>query len=359
MTSGENLNGLIDQRPFLDSLADKMMAKYGNETDNGEVIDLSSMQVVKARRRSMPVKYAPPKSQVKKAKQRSKTITYTKHETIKVRPNSSSGVEVSQTQCTALARLNDSTFSCSVFTKHINRPATTNQEFQNMELSEIYNALLQGDTELANLLCCIVQTTLKGAPCLPSQIPLPKLPSHSVPIFRIDKDRVPYFILLYRDPQSAEASSKMLKDINKDICQKSFLIYELLLKFQSGENDQNCEQEQHSSNIEQQQKLLNQYLKTLVLNKEVLQVARQHLEDLYGKDLPNPIIFDVIVQIDAFYKPLFKFFAFPKTAPFELTDSLPDYDKTIISFSKQIYCLIYSSNLSSKTTMSKSVRTRM
>lgn len=361
MSNGENLLGLIDQRPFMDSLADQIIAKYGNDNEGGEVIDLSSMQAVKKRRRSMPAKYAPPKtlSPVKRAKSGSKSITYTKHEVINVRPSSSSRVQVSQTQCTALARLDDSTFSSKeIVLSRANRLAVKSQEFQIMGLNEYYNDLLNGDTDVANLLCCAVHTTLKGTFSMSSQLLLPNLPSHSIPIFRFDKNQMPYFILLCREPESEEAPSEILKDINESICQKSFLIYQLLLKLQSGINGQS-EQEQHFINNAQQQKLLQQYLKMLVLNNEVVQAARRHLEALYGKDLPNPAIFDVIVQIDADNKPHFKFIAFPKNAPFDLNDSLSNYDKTITVFSKQIYEYIYANSLSPKTAKSKFVRTRM
>lgn len=344
-------NGNLFGRQFIDSLADKMMEKYGKDTDNRDVIDLSCMQVVKKRRRSIPVKYASLKAEQQSGgKKRSKTITFTQQEVINVMPSTSSRtLPAFQAPCTTIARMEDTTVSCFVSDKHFNRVAASNQEFQSRELDELYKALLQGDAEIADLLCCVVNTTMKGAACLTPEIPIPKLPPHSLPLFRFDKNRVPFFIMIFNNPQSRESPARQFKDLNDDIIQKSSLIYQLLLKHQSSEGDQS-EREQSFENTDQQKTLLLQYLKKLLQDSRAVEAARQNLEALYGNELPNPGIFDVIVTLDGHNKPLFNFYAFPKTASFDLSDSLPNYDPTIHCYSKSIYELIYQSNRSSSST---------
>ena len=365
-TNTASSGGFFSQH-FIDSLADKMAEKYGgggggDTTSNAEVIDLSCMQVVKSRRRSVPVKYVPPPKPVAAgeggaATKRSKSttsITLTQQKVINVTPSCSTPVRktprnTTNTTTTISLGLDDS--SSSRPTKLSSRTAAKlSKEEYHYQLDELHTSLLQGDAELAHLLCCLVHTTMNGSPCLTPTVPLPKLPTHSYPVFHFVQNRVPFFILLREDfvstcAEELRSPAELLKDVDEEMLQKSRSIYEFLLKHQARQR-----RRQHFANIEGQITLLRLYYRTLLQDERALEEARQSLQTRYENDWPNPGIFDVIVQVDEHSNPSFKFFAFPKSVPFDLQEFLTNYDPTILSYSKSIYELIYQEYLSSTST---------
>ncbi len=358
-TNTASSGGFFSQH-FIDSLADKMAEKYGgggggDTTSNAEVIDLSCMQVVKSRRRSVPVKYVPaPKPAAGGATKRSKSttsITFTQQEVINVTPSCSTPVGKTPRNTT-----NTTTISLGLDDSSSSRPtklssrtaAKLSKEEYHYRLGELHSSLLlQGDAELADLLCCLVHTTMNGSPCLTPTVPLPKLPTHSYPVFHFDQNRVPFFILFREDfvstcAEELRSPAELLKDVDEEMLQKSRSIYEFLLKHQARQR-----RRQHFANIEGQITLLRLYYRTLLQDERALEEARQSLQTRYENDWPNPRIFDVLVQVDEHSNPSFKFFAFPKSVPFDLQEFLTNYDPTILSYSKNIYELIYQEHLSS------------
>ncbi|KAH9408084.1 hypothetical protein TYRP_011741 [Tyrophagus putrescentiae] len=329
-----------------------MAEKYGeggggDTTSNAEVIDLSCMQVVKSRRRSVPVKYVPPPKPAAAgeggaATKRSKSttsITFTQQEVINVTPSCSTPVgktprNTTNTTTTISLGLDDSSSSRPIKISSRTAAKLSKEEYH-YQLDELHTSLLQGDAELADLLCCLVHTTMNGSPCLTPTVPLPKLPTHSYPVFHFDKNRVPFFILFREDfvstcAEELRSPAELLKDVDEEMLQKSRSIYEFLLKHQARQR-----RRQHFANIEGQITLLRLYYRTLLQDERALEEARQSLQTRYENDWPNPRIFDVLVQVDE------------HTYPLIYRSFLTNYDPTILSYSKSIYELIYQEHLSS------------